>query len=771
MCRSFRGDLVRFCFVPADRLLFIQQCVLMRVNTRCAASIDFLRAAASRGVAATTSRAVASIESTHMRLKCAVAPLAILICLGCFVLVSSFGRTVAADPTPTNPTSAEPPVFTSSNHLLDLLVIAEPSTIVLGDRHPVAWVFEICRTSVARNDNCPPGSHTAPFGGIRLQLFAGDHLRMRLVNRLPPAPADAINAHGSDAMMNAMLAANPVNIHTHGMIVEPRKATAADPSYGDYVFVLEYPAGKLPPMVMRDQTATDRPIQYDIYIPPNHPSGIYWFHPHVHGLNINQLSEGLSGIITIGRVTDYVSASSGTAIPEHYFILKDMQVLGNSQTLDQQDSAFCAPYDLAYVQRNGYCQGRNTTGGDGDFKLSPAYPHPGLHHIGNTGADYTGGLWFFTVNGDVYPQLPAPSGSGELWRLLNAGASRTYDLVLRDDQTNAAIPFQVVSLDGASLAPPAGTTAVGAGPATASAVDAVPCPGSGATMQASTPSSARAQARSFSAHPVCATHLVLFPSSRAEIWVTPQSHSATLLTEMVSTGPAGDRWPQANLAHIAAGQPAAVPVLVHIRPVSEPMLTDDGKPNRNQLAMVRIHPREFHDSTASPGCAALPPGHRRRIFFGVPASNKNAYGLGLEEVDENDRPVPGTFRDIAVFDPSLIGVCLPLGPGNKPVTEEWELVNVSGEAHNFHIHQAKFYVLPQNAPQGDAGKLMDNVSLSNGGATCDGTVATWLRGSCQVATVVVKIPFSEPGDFIYHCHIGEHQDSGMMARIRVIPFR
>ena len=133
-------------------------------------------------------------------------------------------------------------------------------------------------------------------------------------------------------------------------------------------------------------------------------------------------------------------------------------------------------------------------------------------------------------------------------------------------------------------------------------------------------------------------------------------------------------------------------------------------------------------------------------------------------------PVPGTFRDIAAFDPSSISVCLPLGPGNKPVTEEWELVNVSGEAHNFHIHQAKFYVLPQNAPPGDAGKLMDNVSLPNGGATCDGTVATWRSGRCKVASVVVRIPFSEPGDFMYHCHIGEHQDSGMMARIRVIPF-
>ena len=716
-----------------------------------------------------------------MKSKCAVAAVA-FICLGSCALTKGFGKMIpaASDPAAIDdqarakPLAAEPPVLTSSNHLLDLLVIAEPATITLGDRHPVAWLFEMCPRAVARNDNCPAGSQTfAPYGGIRLQLYAGDHLRMRLVNRLPPAPPDAIYAHGSDAMMNGILDANPVNIHTHGLIVEPRKADAKDPTYGDYVFVLGYPAGKLPPMVMPGHTATDKPIQYDIYIPPNHPSGIFWFHPHVHGLNVNQLSEGLSGIITIGKVADYASIPGGGIIPERYLILKDMQVMGDDRVIDQEDSAFCAPYDLRFVQRDGSCQGRNTTGGDGDVRLPTGHAFPGLHHLGNTGADYTGGLWFFTVNGDVYPQLPAPSGSGELWRIWNAGASRTYDLVLRDDQTNAAIPFQVVSLDGGALAPPAGTIVVGGG----TAVETVPCPG--VTENPISPGSQRGsapvQSPSISALPLCATHLVLFPSARAEIWVAPESHSATLLTEMVATGPAGDRWPQVNLAHISAGRPSLVPVQLLVR-AGAPRVIANAKSNDTRGLNGKQSPSTPTDlhtpllSIAPPDCTSLPPNHRRRIFFGVPASNRNGYGLGLEEIDGNDNPAPGTFQDIAAFDPSHISVCLPLGPGNKPVTEEWELVNVSGEAHNFHIHQSKFYVLPQNAPPGDAGKLMDNVSLPNGGATCDGTVATWRSGRCKVASVWVRIPFSQPGDFIYHCHIGEHMDSGMMARIRVIPF-
>ena len=52
------------------------------------------------------------------------------------------------------------------------------------------------------------------------------------------------------------------------------------------------------------------------------------------------------------------------------------------------------------------------------------------------------------------------------------------------------------------------------------------------------------------------------------------------------------------------------------------------------------------------------------------------------------------------------------------------------------------------------------VRLRHGGADAARLQPLWSR-----------IPFSEAGDYVYHCHIGEHQDSGMMAHIRVIAFR
>jgi len=40
-------------------------------------------------------------------------------------------------------------------------------------------------------------------------------------------------------------------------------------------------------------------------------------------------------------------------------------------------------------------------------------------------------------------------------------------------------------------------------------------------------------------------------------------------------------------------------------------------------------------------------------------------------------------------------------------------------------------------------------------------------GLCVAHPMLLEIPFTVAGDFVYHCHIGEHVDEGMMARMRV----
>ena len=177
-------------------------------------------------------------------------------------------------------------------------------------------------------------------------------------------------------------------------------------------------------------------------------------------------------------------------------------------------------------------------------------------------------------------------------------------------------------------------------------------------------------------------------------------------------------------------------------------------------------------------CPALGQNHTRRIFFGVPTGNPDAFGLGYEELDEKGVTMPGSFRDIAPFDHAKLDICLPLAPGNKGVTERWELVNVAGEDHNFHIHQTKFQVVSQGASNtsielaGGAAQL-DSVPVPTNKAqekgSCDGSIQRWRDGICKPVPVEVLIPFTQLGDFVFHCHILEHEDGGMMAKIRVIP--
>jgi L-ascorbate oxidase len=119
-----------------------------------------------------------------------------------------------------------------------------------------------------------------------------------------------------------------------------------------------------------------------------------------------------------------------------------------------------------------------------------------------------------------------------------------------------------------------------------------------------------------------------------------------------------------------------------------------------------------------------------------------------EELDEHDVPVPGSFMDVKAFDPMRPTVCLPLGSGNTPVTERWELVNLAGEDHNFHMHQVRFRVVSAaeldktNVPNKIFAKgiLMDSVPLVHADGTCN-SVADWRNGVCKAHSAYGRHPF------------------------------
>jgi L-ascorbate oxidase len=685
----------------------------------------------------------------------------------------------------------EPPVFASSNGVLDLLMVARPLPVPsltyvppnnAQPLNPTGWIYQICQRAAAIGNTCPAGSGTSSnYGGTRLALQPGDALKIRLVNTLPLL--DPVKVTHSKDPGGANLPMNLTNLHTHGLIVQARAPTLSDPTFGDYVFVEIYnPANgtPVPQTTHQHGSIVKEYADYRIDIPANHPDGAFWFHPHVHGIALNQVASGLAGIISIGSVGQYAHGDrSNAAFPDanvRHLVLKDMQVLAagnimfengpanvaNGEVLAQQDPDFCSQYPVLPTEvRKGSC--------------------PGADLSNDGGNDYTGGTWFFTVSGQQYPTLTLSEPDGEMWRLTNASGSLSYDLQLTNNVTAAPMVMQLVSVDGVSINVPPGTSLGQQMQIAGARFSLVACPEAPPTIL-------------LNSAPICINELVMMPSSRAEVWVSYRDASnrlaipppgATGVLKMIgiTMGPDGDSWPAVDLARVAFTQTSFPSI------VTSAINTSGGSLAATQAGGIFVAKVPYAKASAPvAGCKALATGHHRRVFFGLADyNNPSSFGLGYEEIDQNGVAVPGTQVPITQFDPSVTTVCLPLGPGQTPVHETWELINLATENHNFHMHQTKFRSLGQG-PAGTViggtpipatgGILEDNVPLSTAVPkdldfivnTQNGycTIAQWYRSICTSPPLFVDIPFSQLGEFVFHCHILEHEDGGMMAKIQVV---
>jgi FtsP/CotA-like multicopper oxidase with cupredoxin domain len=105
-----------------------------------------------------------------------------------------------------------------------------------------------------------------------------------------------------------------------------------------------------------------------------------------------------------------------------------------------------------------------------------------------------------------------------------------------------------------------------------------------------------------------------------------------------------------------------------------------------------------------------------------------------------------------VFDPHRVDAAPTLG-----TVERWTLVNTSTQWHPFHIHQDDFRVISVN------GKPPPPVLRDE-----HDTVALPPKQKGKPGTVVIDMPFTEfSGKFVFHCHILDHEDGGMMALVDV----
>ncbi len=226
------------------------------------------------------------------------------------------------------------------------------------------------------------------------------------------------------------------------------------------------------------------------------------------------------------------------------------------------------------------------------------------------------------------------------------------------------------------------------------------------------------------------THLGVPPGGRVEFIVKAPAvgTSALLVTRTVDTGAGGENDPNRMIAKISISKDA-----------HEPQST------------LSATPKPLPPS-ALPWLASITPVRIRRLYFSEKLLEPNNPNSATEFYLTVDGQTP------AAFDPKS-GV--PNIIAKQGTVEDWIIENRSSELHAFHIHQLHFMLIDYQGRTVNEPFLRDtiNVPYYNGRAL-------------EYPSVRLRMDFRDPntvGDFVYHCHLLEHEDGGMMGLIRVEP--
>jgi FtsP/CotA-like multicopper oxidase with cupredoxin domain len=165
----------------------------------------------------------------------------------------------------------QPAEIRSANGVLDATLTAAPGRVQLGDYAFPGLLYN--------------GAYMPPLLRARL----GDTLRVNFRNALPEDPS---------------------NLHFHGMSVSPQGRS-------DNVFVHVHPGGQ---------------FDYQVRIPAagRQGPGLFWYHPHAHGVVDKQILGGMSGGLVVEGSEHLFPILRG--LPERFLLIKHAE-LGENQIL------------------------------------------------------------------------------------------------------------------------------------------------------------------------------------------------------------------------------------------------------------------------------------------------------------------------------------------------------------------------------------------------------------------------------------------------------
>jgi FtsP/CotA-like multicopper oxidase with cupredoxin domain len=224
--------------------------------------------------------------------------------------------------------------------------------------------------------------------------------------------------------------------------------------------------------------------------------------------------------------------------------------------------------------------------------------------------------------------------------------------------------------------------------------------------------------------------VLLPPGGRAEFIATmqPTGTFAQLVTLKYDTGPDGSASPYRVIANIraSAGAPPA--------------------PSRMSSASA--------GGTVFRGLENVTPARRRKLYFSEERPD-------LQDPAQQPRyfiTVEGRTPRVFSMDSTKPDIVARQG-----TVEDWTIENRAREAHVFHIHQIHFQLLERDGVRVHDASLRDTIDLPY-----------WDGKSAHYPSVKLRMDFRSreiAGTFVFHCHILEHEDGGMMGSIRVAPGR
>ncbi len=265
-------------------------------------------------------------------------------------------------------------------------VVAPPSLFSDNGKLDVTLNYETGTDAASHTLFCfvTPSGDQSPT----LHVKRGDTITMTVNNHVPALPGGAPTEIVSDASQvcgSATMTDTSVNVHFHGLNVSPA-------CHGDQVIHTLINSGES--------------FQYQIVIPDDEPPGLYWYHPHVHGIAEQSVQGGATGAIIVEGI-DWFQPSV-LNLPERVLVFRDQVLDVNQPPVDDVPSWDTS---INYVPIK--------------------YPN-------------------------LQPASIVSTNKGqEFWRVANTAADSIYDLQLLFDGVPQQL--QVVGLDGVPLGSQDGT--------------------------------------------------------------------------------------------------------------------------------------------------------------------------------------------------------------------------------------------------------------------------------------------------------------------------